>query len=89
MRDRNSVSKEPATDWHVADIKAALEKVGQSLSSLSRANDLEASTLKEVLRRPYPKGERIVAKAIGLEPEEIWPSRYAHRARRARMQVRS
>jgi Ner family transcriptional regulator len=88
MRDRNRVSNSPA-DWHPADIKAELEKKGLSLSGLSVANKLAPTTLKEVLRRPWPRGEAIVAKAIGLEPAEIWPSRYAHRARRARMQVRS
>ena len=89
MRDPQRVSKEPDADWHPADIKAALEKRGLSLASLSRANGLEADTLKEVMRRPYRKGERIVAKALEREPQEIWPERYAHRARRSRKQVRS
>ncbi|WP_233358209.1 helix-turn-helix domain-containing protein [Vibrio cholerae] len=25
---------------------------------------------------PWPKGERIIAEAIGMTPQEVWPSRY-------------
>ncbi|WP_133822808.1 helix-turn-helix domain-containing protein [Rahnella sp. BIGb0236] len=28
------------------------------------------------LARPWPKGEMIIAKTIGIEAKEIWPSRY-------------
>lgn len=26
--------------------------------------------------RPWPKAERIIAEALGVPPEQIWPSRY-------------
>jgi Ner family transcriptional regulator len=29
---------------------------------------------------PYPKWEKIVAAAIDMKPEELWPERYAKRA---------
>ncbi|ROD80150.1 hypothetical protein C4Z03_027390 [Klebsiella pneumoniae subsp. pneumoniae] len=32
--------------------------------------------MNNALDRRYPKGERIIASAIGVEPSEIWPSRY-------------
>jgi len=35
--------------------------------------------VKEALNRPYPKAERIIAAAIGIAPEVIWPERYAKR----------
>lgn len=35
------------------------------------------TTLTNALARPWPKGERIIAQAIGVSPAEIWPSRYA------------
>ena len=63
-------------DWHRADVIAALKKKGTSMSALSRANDLASSTLANALRFPWPKGERIIAEALGLEPRDIWPSRY-------------
>lgn len=63
-------------DWHRADIIAALKKKGSSVSALSRENGLAASTLANALRFPWPKGEKIIADAIGEEPSVIWPSRY-------------
>ncbi|HCG2926030.1 TPA: helix-turn-helix domain-containing protein [Citrobacter freundii] len=64
-------------DWHRADIIAELRKKGTTLASLSRNAGLNSRTLNNALDRRYPKGERIIASAIGVEPAEIWPSRYA------------
>lgn len=63
-------------DWHKAEIKCALEKKGITLSKLSRENGLSGDTLRNVFSRKWPKGEKIVAEAIGVKPQEIWPSRY-------------
>lgn len=71
--------KKPAVDWHPADIGAALRKEGWSMAELSRQAGLSSSTLKTALNRPYPKAELIIAAAIGVAPEVIWPSRYAKR----------
>lgn len=66
-------------DMHRADIVAALKKKGWSVRALSRECGLHESTLYSALKMPYPKCERIIAAALGLEPEEIWPQRYAAR----------
>ena len=66
-------------DWHPADIKAELNKKGLTLRALSAANNLHPDSLKNALRAPYPRGERIIAAALGFPPEDIWPSRYAKR----------
>ncbi|SFT48201.1 transcriptional regulator, Nlp family [Kosakonia arachidis] len=63
-------------NWHHADIIAALKKRGTSLAALSREAGLASSTLANALQRPWPKGESIIAKALELEPETIWPERY-------------
>lgn len=63
-------------DWHRADIRAALEKSGTNLRTLSVAAGLSKDTLRNALVRPWPKGERLIARAIGVNPETIWPSRY-------------
>jgi len=63
-------------DWHPADIIAALRKRGSSLAAVSRAAGLSSSTLANVLTRPWPKGEWLVAEALCIHPAEIWPSRY-------------
>ncbi|PXW48819.1 helix-turn-helix domain-containing protein [Dickeya zeae] len=64
------------TDWHSADIIAALRKKGTSLSAVSRQAGLSSTTLANTLYRPWPKGELLIARALGVGPEEIWPSRY-------------
>ena len=64
------------TDWHPADIKAALEKAGWSLRRLALHHRHGASTITTALRRPYQRAERLIAAAIGRRPQDIWPSRY-------------
>lgn len=63
-------------DWHQADVIASLRKKGTSLAALSRASGLSSSTLANALTRPWPKGEYLIAEAIGVHPAVIWPSRY-------------
>lgn len=63
-------------DWHKEDILAAVRKKKRSLSALSRENGLSSCTLNNALVRHWPRGEKIIANAIGLLPEQIWPSRY-------------
>ncbi|BHI62382.1 TPA: helix-turn-helix domain-containing protein [Escherichia coli] len=63
-------------DWHPADIIAALHKRGTSLAKLSREAGLASSTLANALNRPWPKGEWLIAIALGKHPSEIWPERY-------------
>ncbi|MFP9468814.1 helix-turn-helix domain-containing protein [Pectobacterium brasiliense] len=63
-------------DWHPADIIAGLRKKGTTLAAVSRASGLASSTLANALTRHWPKGERLIACALGKQPEEIWPSRY-------------
>ncbi|MEH0876582.1 helix-turn-helix transcriptional regulator [Pectobacterium cacticida] len=63
-------------DWHPADIIASLRKQGTTLAAISREAGLASSTLANALTRHWPKGERLIAKALSKRPEEIWPSRY-------------
>ncbi|EDR1382532.1 transcriptional regulator [Salmonella enterica subsp. diarizonae serovar 61:r:z53] len=63
-------------DWHPADIVAGLRKKGTSLAAVSRKAKLASSTLANALIRPWPRGEKIIADALEISPEIIWPSRY-------------
>lgn len=63
-------------DWHVEDIKAEIRKRGLTVSEVSRSAGLASATLRNVFRHHWPKGERIIADVIGVEPANIWPSRY-------------
>lgn len=79
LKDENSQAK----DWHPADIVAALRKNGWSISALSRYQGYKApGTLRRAIEKRWPKGEQIIAEAIGLRPEQIWPSRYQDEFRR-------
>ncbi|EOZ4638883.1 helix-turn-helix domain-containing protein [Enterobacter cloacae] len=72
----NRIEANKVQDWHRIDIVAALHKRGVSIRQLSIQAGLKPDTLKNALARPYPKGERIIADAIGMDPDSIWPSRY-------------
>lgn len=75
MRTKKPQKKAPQ-DWHSAEIIAALKMRGTNMSALSRANGYSRYALRNALYRPYPKAEKIIASAIGIAPERIWPSRY-------------
>lgn len=70
--------KKPAPeDWHPADIVAALRKADWSLAQLSLEHGYtNRGSLGLALRTPYPKAEKIIADALGIEPKAIWPTRY-------------
>ena len=63
--------------WHPADIGAALKKRGHTLAGLSITNGYHRTAAGKALKRPWRAMEVIVAEAVGVAPETIWPSRYA------------
>ncbi|TQV63933.1 MAG: transcriptional regulator [Halothiobacillaceae bacterium] len=75
--------KTGAYDWHPADIIAAIKKNGWTISALSRHQGYASpGTLRRAIERKWPKGEAIIAEAIGVKPEDIWPSRYQDQFKR-------
>lgn len=68
--------KKASENWHRADIVAALRKADWSLNQLSKHHGYAQGSLGQALDRPYPKAERLIAEAIGTDPEVIWPERY-------------
>lgn len=73
---------EAQKDWHPADVVAALRKRDVSLRQLAR--DHGYTHIDKVLRKHWLAAEQIVAKALRVRPEEIWPSRYQDPAARKR-----
>jgi Ner family transcriptional regulator len=65
-----------AADWHPADVLAALKKRNLTLSGLSLRHGYHATAAGKALRKPWPALEAIIAQAIGVPPQQIWPSRY-------------
>ena len=67
-------------DWHPEDIKAALKKRGWSMHKLAITNGYTSSSaMRQVFYRPYPKVEKIIADALNLDVDQIWPSRVLQR----------
>ncbi|HEY6433707.1 MAG TPA: helix-turn-helix domain-containing protein [Acetobacteraceae bacterium] len=64
------------SDWHPADVLAALKKRGRTLTSLSRAHGYHPTAAGKALKRSWPAIEAIIARELGRSPQEIWPSRY-------------
>jgi Ner family transcriptional regulator len=83
MDDANTIRQEgdPGPDWHPADVLAALKKRGHSLARLSTAHGYHATAAGKALKRPWPALEALIAQAIGVPPQTIWPSRYASGSR--------
>lgn len=70
-------ASQKTSDWHPADIKAALHKAGITLSMIALEHGLNSSTsLSAAMVRSSPAGEERIAAALGRHPMEIWPSRY-------------
>jgi Ner family transcriptional regulator len=68
--------KTTKSDWHPADVLAALKKRGKTLSGLSRANGYHATAAGKALKKPWPALEELIAAELSLLPADIWPSRY-------------
>lgn len=75
----NELKKTADKDWHRADIIAGLKKNGWSLRLLADEVGFSYNTVKSALDKPYPKMERIIADAVGVPAEVIWPERYEKR----------
>jgi Ner family transcriptional regulator len=58
------------------DIVAAIKKRGTSLRRLSLEHGYSPDALRNVLTRPWPRAEAIVAAFLETTPQVIWPSRY-------------
>lgn len=68
-------------DWHRSDIISALRKRNTNLCEVSRKAGYSSTTLANALDRRWPLGQKIIADAIGVSPEIIWPSRYQNDVR--------
>jgi Ner family transcriptional regulator len=65
-----------AADWHPADVLASLKKRGTSLAALSVTNGYHPTAAGKALKRPWPALEALIANAVGMAPQQLWPSRY-------------
>ena len=49
---------------------------GRSLAEVARNAGVRRQTLYQVFQRFYPRMEKIIADALGLEARVLWPERY-------------
>lgn len=59
-----------------ADIIAAIKNRGVTLRALAEKHGLSPAAISVALSRPWPRVEKIIGEAIGVEPQKIWPPRY-------------
>lgn len=71
-----SQKEDLCVDWHPEIIKAEIHKRGLSLRALSLRAGYSKDSLKTVLRTPCRPYQEIIADALNVSPETIWPSRY-------------
>lgn len=69
-----TVPKNPAhrREW----VKYQLGIRGLTVAALGRQYNVTRTTAYVVFRRPYPRMEKAIARALQMQPHEIWPERY-------------
>ncbi len=76
MTTADSPKKPAREDWHSAYIVYRLRLKGLSLRRLARLHGYDPTAAELATRRPWPKMERLISEALGVTPQQIWPSRY-------------
>lgn len=62
-----------ARNQHPEDIKARVRKTGITLEDLGRRSGVAGDTVRKSLYVPCPKGNRVVARYLGIPLHELWP----------------
>ena len=57
-------------------VKYQVQLQGRSMAQLAADHGVKRATLYQTFQRPYPRMEAIIADAVGLTPQELWPERY-------------
>ncbi|MNO51481.1 DNA-binding transcriptional regulator Nlp [compost metagenome] len=74
-------------------IKYQLRAKGSSLAKLARELNVTGPAVKNAKRKPYPRVERAIARALDTTPDKLWPERWnsdgtPHRQRPRRAEQR-
>lgn len=72
MAKKTTVTK----DWTKEFIKYRISEMFGTMTAMAHCYGLHPSVIRRALRVPYPKVDRVIAKALGVHPADIWPSRY-------------
>ncbi|WLI50646.1 helix-turn-helix domain-containing protein [Pseudomonas sp. FP833] len=72
--NKTKIPPDPSRRWEW--IKYQLRTRGTSLAKLARELGVSGAAVKNAKRTAYPRMERAIAKALGLQPVDIWPERW-------------
>jgi len=61
-------------------IRTCIDLTGTTYTKLAESHGVSVDTLRNALYRRAPKHEWIIARALGLTPEDIWPSRWLNKS---------
>lgn len=76
MLTLDTPKKPAAGDWPSHYIVYRLRERGLSLRRVAVRKGYSPGSPAKTTKTPWPKMERVIADAIGVTPQEIWPSRY-------------
>ncbi|WP_257154449.1 helix-turn-helix domain-containing protein [Pseudomonas sp. ICMP 8385] len=81
---------DPSNRWEW--IKYQLRVRGTSMAELARQLEVTPRAIRNAKSTPYPRIERSLARALCLEPADIWPERWnadgtPHRQRPGRAEI--
>lgn len=69
-------------NWSKQKILFRLREAGTTAAALAEKAGCSRQNFYGALERPYPKVQGIVAAALGVERQEIWPEFYDESGRR-------
>lgn len=64
------------TDWLWDEVLAALHCEGLTLHALAKKHQVHVQAISIAQHRPSATTETRIAEALGILPQQIWPSRY-------------
>jgi Ner family transcriptional regulator len=79
-RSMKSGSQGHKGDWPAERIKSAIVSKKLTMRKIAIEAGLDPSAVSVAIRRPWAAAQIAIAKAIGVSPATIWPSRYPHHA---------
>ncbi len=63
-------------DWSPHYVIYCLRERGTTLRRIARQHGYAPGSGQQVFQQPWPAMQKCIADALGVEPREIWPSRY-------------
>lgn len=70
------MQKPAPTDWLWDEVLAALHGEGLTLRALAKRHSVDVQAISCARYRPSATTEARIAEALGILPQQIWPTRY-------------